>query len=48
MPHAAALAAVFVLFIGITLIAAILFERWVDRPTIALSRLVGSRRVMTA
>jgi peptidoglycan/LPS O-acetylase OafA/YrhL len=48
MPHEAAVASVFVLFIGITLIAAILFERWIDRPAIALSRLVGSRRVMPA
>jgi peptidoglycan/LPS O-acetylase OafA/YrhL len=48
MPHAAAVAIVFVLFIGITLIAAILFERWIDRPAVALSRLVGARRVLTA
>jgi peptidoglycan/LPS O-acetylase OafA/YrhL len=48
MPHAVVVAAVFVVFIGITLIAAILFERGIDRPTIALSRLVGARRVLTA
>lgn len=33
----------FVLFLLLTLLAAIVFERWVDRPAIALSRLVASR-----
>jgi peptidoglycan/LPS O-acetylase OafA/YrhL len=48
MAHGAAVAGVFVLFIGVTLIAAMLFERWIDRPAVALSRLVGSMRVLAA
>ena len=36
---------VFVLFLLLTLFAAIVFERWVDRPAIALSRLVAWRPI---
>jgi peptidoglycan/LPS O-acetylase OafA/YrhL len=48
LPHAALLAAVFVLFIGLTLAAAVLFERWIDRPAIALSRRAGTTRLGSA
>jgi peptidoglycan/LPS O-acetylase OafA/YrhL len=34
-------AAAFVLFLALTLLAAIAFERLVDRPAIAISRRVG-------
>jgi hypothetical protein len=32
----------FAAFIGLTLFAAIVFERWIDRPAIALSRRAGA------
>jgi peptidoglycan/LPS O-acetylase OafA/YrhL len=48
VPHAASVATVFILFIGITLLAAMLFERWIDRPAIALSRRAGAIRLQTA
>ncbi|HET7883611.1 MAG TPA: acyltransferase [Acetobacteraceae bacterium] len=35
--------AAFVLFLLLTLLAAIAFERWVDRPAIALSRVLSAR-----
>jgi peptidoglycan/LPS O-acetylase OafA/YrhL len=38
---AASTAAAFVLFLALTLLAAIAFERLIDRPAIALSRRVG-------
>ena len=44
----AAAAAVFVGFLPITLAAAALFERWIDRPAIALGRLVGAPRLRPA
>ena len=40
--YAASLTVIFVLFIGLTLFAAIAFERWIDRPAIALSRRAGA------
>jgi peptidoglycan/LPS O-acetylase OafA/YrhL len=42
LPHAASLAVVFALFIGLTLVAAMAFERWIDRPAITLSRRAGA------
>jgi peptidoglycan/LPS O-acetylase OafA/YrhL len=48
LPHAAALGAMFAAFIGTTLAAAALFERWIDRPAIALSRRAGNVRLQTA
>jgi peptidoglycan/LPS O-acetylase OafA/YrhL len=48
LPHAASVATVFVLFIGITLMAAMLFERWIDRPAIALSRRAGATPLRAA
>jgi peptidoglycan/LPS O-acetylase OafA/YrhL len=41
-------AAVFVLFLALTLLAAIAFERLVDRPAIALSRRAGTVRLLAA
>jgi peptidoglycan/LPS O-acetylase OafA/YrhL len=48
LPYAAALGAVFIGFITVTLVAAALFERWIDRPAIALSRRAGELRLQTA
>ena len=48
LPFAASVAIVFVLFIGITMFAALLFERWIDRPGIALSRRAGAARWQAA
>jgi peptidoglycan/LPS O-acetylase OafA/YrhL len=48
LPHAASIAIVFALFIGITLLAAAQFERWIDRPAIALSRRAGTTRLHAA
>jgi peptidoglycan/LPS O-acetylase OafA/YrhL len=48
LPHTASLAVVFVLFIGVTVAAAVPFERWIDRPAIALSRRAGAARLHTA
>jgi peptidoglycan/LPS O-acetylase OafA/YrhL len=48
LPHTASLLTVFALFIGLTMIAATLFERWIDRPAIALSRRAGGRRLQPA
>jgi peptidoglycan/LPS O-acetylase OafA/YrhL len=48
LPQVAALAILFALFIGLTLVAAMLFERWIDRPAIALSRRAGTPRLRTA
>jgi peptidoglycan/LPS O-acetylase OafA/YrhL len=48
MPHAVSVAIVFAAFIVITLLAALLFERWIDRPSIALSRRAGGTRWQTA
>jgi peptidoglycan/LPS O-acetylase OafA/YrhL len=48
LPFAASVAIVFVLFIGITMFAALLFERWIDRPAIALSRRAGAARWQAA
>jgi peptidoglycan/LPS O-acetylase OafA/YrhL len=48
LPHAASLAIAFVLFIGITVVAAMLFERWIDRPAIALSRRAGTTSLRAA
>lgn len=45
MPHSASVATVFALFIGLTLLAAVLFERWIDHPAIALSRRAGATRL---
>jgi peptidoglycan/LPS O-acetylase OafA/YrhL len=41
-------AAAFVLFLALTLLAAIAFERLVDRPSIALSRRAGTLRLQAA
>ena len=48
LPFAASVAIVFVVFIGITMFAAMLFERWIDRPAIALSRRAGAARWQAA
>jgi peptidoglycan/LPS O-acetylase OafA/YrhL len=48
LPFAASVAIVFVVFIGITMFAAMLFERWIDRPAIALSRRAGATRWQAA
>ncbi len=48
LPYAASVAIVFALFIGITLLAAAQFERWIDRPAIALSRRAGAIRLRAA
>jgi peptidoglycan/LPS O-acetylase OafA/YrhL len=48
VPHGTSVAIVFILLIGITLLAALLFERWIDRPAIALSRRAGAIRLRTA
>ena len=48
LPFAASVAIVFVLFIGITMFAAMPFERWIDRPAIALSRRAGAARWQAA
>jgi peptidoglycan/LPS O-acetylase OafA/YrhL len=48
LPYAASAAIVFTLFIGITLPSAMLFERWIDRPAIALSRRAGATRLRAA
>ena len=48
LPHGATLAVVFALFIGLTLVAAALFEHWIDRPAIALSRRAGTPRLRAA
>jgi peptidoglycan/LPS O-acetylase OafA/YrhL len=48
LPFAASVAIVFALFIGITMFAALLFERWIDRPAIALSRRAGAARWQAA
>jgi peptidoglycan/LPS O-acetylase OafA/YrhL len=48
LPYAASLAIVFVVFIAVTLLAATLFERWIDRPAIALSGRVGATRLRAA
>ena len=45
LSYAALVTVMFAVFIGLTLFAAIVFERWIDRSAIALSRripLVGS------
>jgi peptidoglycan/LPS O-acetylase OafA/YrhL len=43
-PPAVSTAVAFALFIALILLAAHLFERWIDRPAIALSRLAGATR----
>jgi peptidoglycan/LPS O-acetylase OafA/YrhL len=48
VPHATSWAIVFVVFIAVTLLAATVFERWIDRPAIALSRLAGTTRLRAA
>lgn len=48
LPPAASIAAAFVVFLVLTLFAAILFERWIDRPAIALSRRAVGVRWQTA
>ncbi len=48
LPHTAAIAAAFVLFLALTFAAAMLFERCVDRPAIALSRGAGFGRLRAA
>jgi peptidoglycan/LPS O-acetylase OafA/YrhL len=48
LPPAASVAVMFVAFIGLTLLAALLFERWIDRPAIAVSRLIGAPRLRHA
>jgi peptidoglycan/LPS O-acetylase OafA/YrhL len=48
LPFAVSVAIVFVVFIGITMFAAMLFERWIDRPAIALSRRAGAARWQAA
>jgi peptidoglycan/LPS O-acetylase OafA/YrhL len=48
LPQTASLAVVFALFVGLTLVAATLFERWIDRPAIALSRRAGATRLRAA
>ena len=42
LSYAALVTVVFAVFIGLTLFAAIVFERWIDRPAIALSRRAGA------
>ena len=42
LSYAASVTAMFAAFIGLTLFAAIVFERWIDRPAIALSRRAGA------
>ena len=44
LPEAASVAAAFAGFLALTLLAAVLFERWIDRPAIALSRRAGGIR----
>jgi peptidoglycan/LPS O-acetylase OafA/YrhL len=48
LPHSAAVAASFGILLALTLAAALLFERWVDRPAIALSRRVDAARWQAA
>jgi peptidoglycan/LPS O-acetylase OafA/YrhL len=48
LPPGASVAVMFVAFIGLTLLAALLFERWIDRPAIGLSRLIGAPRLRPA
>jgi hypothetical protein len=42
LSYAALVTVMFAVFIGLTLFAAIVFERWIDRPAIALSRRAGA------
>jgi peptidoglycan/LPS O-acetylase OafA/YrhL len=44
LSYAASVTVMFAAFIGFTLFAAIVFERWIDRPAIALSRRAGAFR----
>ena len=44
LSYAASVTVMFAAFIGLTLFAAIAFERWIDRPAIALSRRAGAFR----
>jgi peptidoglycan/LPS O-acetylase OafA/YrhL len=48
LPYAGAVGVAFALFLVLTLVAAMLFERWVDRPAIALSRRAGGVRWQAA
>ena len=48
LPQGASVAAAFALFLALTLLAAVLFERWIDRPAIALSRRAGGARWQAA
>ena len=44
LPASVSIAVAFVVFLALTLLAAILFERWIDRPAIALSGRAGGTR----
>ncbi len=44
LPPTTSIAVAFAVFLALTLFAAILFERWIDRPAIALSRRAGGAR----
>jgi peptidoglycan/LPS O-acetylase OafA/YrhL len=48
MPYSASVAVAFALFLTLTLLAAMLFERWIDRPAIAISRRAGNVRWQAA
>ncbi len=48
LPPTVAIVIAFVTFISLTMLAAVLFERWIDRPAIALSRRAGGAHWQTA